>query len=302
MARLPQQAWSLFIKIYHQLLPSAQHSSVHQQVIFVILIIKIQISATARKRKEDKIFWPDRDLLPSQLAKSPLRAPNNEQKRKRSMIRPWFLPQIETDPPLLPTTSITNVVKVHYSKPQPCQHIMDPIVNLDQMMDAMDDPDLRPLRWIIITTLILFAFVHITCTTIMLSGIPNRVDSHDLREWLDKSSFGHYDFSYLRIDFSAELNVGHAFVNFTHSEHITNFVNAKVGKPWSLYGSNKRCEVSYATIQRIDCLLAKFRNSVIMEEAASCRPRLWYHHESDVQPDNRHRGGCFVPPQALVPP
>jgi hypothetical protein len=58
MARLPQQAWSSFIKIYHQLLPSVQHSSVHQQVIFVILIIKIQISATARKRKEDKIFWP----------------------------------------------------------------------------------------------------------------------------------------------------------------------------------------------------------------------------------------------------
>ncbi|THZ55415.1 hypothetical protein D6C86_08661 [Aureobasidium pullulans] len=179
MARLPQQALSSFIKIYHQLLPSVQHSSVHQQVIFVILIIKIQISATARKRKEDKIFWPDRDLFPSQLAKSPLRAPNNEQKRKRSMI-------------------------------------------------------------------------------------------------------------YLRIDFSTELNVGYAFVNFTHPEHITNFVNAKVGKPWSLYGSTKRCEVSYVTIQGIDCLLAKFRNSVIMEEAASCRPKLWYHHESDVLPDNRH--------------
>ncbi|THZ45038.1 hypothetical protein D6C90_04613 [Aureobasidium pullulans] len=161
------------------------------------------------------------------LGEGSIPAPNNEQKRERSTLRPWFLPQIETDPPLLPTTSITNVVK---------------------------------------------------------------------------SSFGHCDFSHLRIDFSTELNVGYAFVNFTHPEHITNFVNAKVGKPWSLYGSTKRCKVSYATIQGIDCLLAKFRNSVIMEEAASCRPKLWYHHESDVQPDNRHRGGCFVPPQALVPP
>ncbi|THZ09031.1 hypothetical protein D6C95_01406 [Aureobasidium pullulans] len=127
-------------------------------------------------------------------------------------------------------------------------------------------------------------------TTVMLRNIPNRVDSHDLKEWLDKSSFGHYDFSYLRIDFSTELNVGYAFVNFTHPEHITNFVNSKVGKPWNLYGSTKRCEVSYATIQGIDCLLAKFRNSVIMEEAASCRPKLWYHHESDDLPDTNAVG------------
>ncbi|THW57091.1 hypothetical protein D6D20_08227 [Aureobasidium pullulans] len=85
---------------------------------------------------------------------------------------------------------------------------------------------------------------------------------------LDKSSFGHYDFSYLRIDLSTELNVGYAFVNFTHPEHLTNFVNAKVGKPWSLYGSTKRCEVSYATSQGIDCLLAKVRNRLAALSAA----------------------------------
>ncbi|THZ72975.1 hypothetical protein D6C85_04349 [Aureobasidium pullulans] len=231
MARLPQQALSSFIKIYHQLLPSVQHSSVHQQVIFVILIIKIHISATARKRKEDKIFWPDRDLFPSQLAKSPLRAPNNEQKRKRSMIWLSSCRHSGRDLSLLPTTSRSSALV--------------PAANRDGPSPA-----------------------------------PNNE---------------HYERC-------QELNVGYAFVNFTHPEHITNFVNAKVGKPWSLYGSTKRCEVSYATTQGIDCLLAKFRNSVIMEEAASCRPKLWYHHELDVLPDNRQRGGCFVPPQALVPP
>ena len=92
---------------------------------------------------------------------------------------------------------------------------------------------------------------------------------------LDKSSFGHYDFSYLRIDFSTELNVGYAFVNFTHPEHITNFVNAKVGKPWSLSGSTKRCEVSYATIQGIDCLLAKVRNRLAALSAAH-HCRFWH--------------------------
>jgi hypothetical protein len=85
---------------------------------------------------------------------------------------------------------------------------------------------------------------------------------------LDKSSFGHYDFSYLHIDFSTELNVGYAFVNFTHPEHITNFVSTKVGKPWSLCGSPKRSEVSYATIQGIDCLLAKVRNRLAALSAA----------------------------------
>ncbi|THX25434.1 hypothetical protein D6D12_06938 [Aureobasidium pullulans] len=166
---------------------------------------------------------------------------------------------------------------------------------------------------------------------------------------LDKSSFGHYDFSYLRIDFSTELNVGYAFVNFTHPEHITNFVNAKVGKLWSLSGSTKRCEASYATIQGIDCRLAKrhttadfgtlrhdsvvrtvrlllsqrqttvnlctprrhsrvqpicctsssllrvatssgttmigWRSGACLLTATLCRPKLWYHHESDDLPD-----------------
>ncbi|THX05416.1 hypothetical protein D6D17_05120 [Aureobasidium pullulans] len=92
---------------------------------------------------------------------------------------------------------------------------------------------------------------------------------------LDKSSFGHYDFSYLRIDFSTELNVGYAFVNFTHPEHITNFVNAKVGKPWNLYGSTKRCEVSYATIQGIDCFPAKVRNRLAALSAAH-HCRFWH--------------------------
>ncbi|THV92062.1 hypothetical protein D6D27_05122 [Aureobasidium pullulans] len=230
MARLPQQAWSLFIKIYHQLLPSVQNSSVHQQVIFVILIIKIQISATARKRKEDKIFWPDRDLFPSQLAKNPLRAPNNEQKRKRSMIWLSSCRHSGRDLSLLPTTSRSSALV--------------PAANRDGPSPA-----------------------------------PNNE---------------HYERC-------QELNVGYAFVNFTHPEHITNFVNAKVGKPWSLYGSTKRCEVSYATIQGIDCLLAKFLNSVIMEEAASCRPKLWYHHELDVLPDNRHSYLIDIEQQAPRP-
>ena len=121
-------------------------------------------------------------------------------------------------------------------------------------------------------------------TTIMLRNIPNRVDFEDLKLFLDETSGGHYDFSYLRIDFSNNLNVGYAFVNFVRPEFITNFVERRVGKEWNMYGSLKKCEVSYATIQGIDCLLAKFRNSVVMEEIPRYRPKLWYHVDSQDLP------------------
>ncbi|CAD0109878.1 unnamed protein product, partial [Aureobasidium uvarum] len=121
-------------------------------------------------------------------------------------------------------------------------------------------------------------------TTIMLRNIPNRVDFEDLKIFLDATSEGHYDFSYLRIDFSNNLNVGYAFVNFVRPEFITNFVQRRVGKEWNMYGSMKKCEVSYATIQGIDCLLAKFRNSVVMEEIPRYRPKLWYNVDSTDLP------------------
>jgi hypothetical protein len=121
-------------------------------------------------------------------------------------------------------------------------------------------------------------------TTIMLRNIPNRVDFEDLKSFLDETSEGHYDFSYLRIDFSNNLNVGYAFVNFVRPEFIINFVQRRVGQEWNMYGSLKKCEVSYATIQGIDCLLAKFRNSVVMEEIHRYRPKLWYHIDSTDLP------------------
>jgi hypothetical protein len=36
----------------------------------------------------------------------------------------------------------------------------------------------------------------------MLRNIPNKVDQAMLKEIVDESSFGKYDFMYLRIDFS----------------------------------------------------------------------------------------------------
>ncbi|KAH0371565.1 hypothetical protein KCU65_g1688, partial [Aureobasidium melanogenum] len=140
-------------------------------------------------------------------------------------------------------------------------------------------------------------------TTVMLRNIPNRVDFEDLKLFLDATSEGHYDFSYLRIDFSNNLNVGYAFVNFVRPEFIINFVQQRVGKEWSMYGSLKKCEVSYATIQGIDCLLAKFRNSVVMEEIPRYRPKLWYHVDStDLPTIAGHPDNEAIGTEAPFPP
>jgi hypothetical protein len=38
----------------------------------------------------------------------------------------------------------------------------------------------------------------------------------------------------------------------------------------------KQCAVSYANVQGYECLVAKFRNSSVLEEAEGCRPTLFW--------------------------
>ncbi|KIW57228.1 hypothetical protein, variant 4 [Exophiala xenobiotica] len=110
-------------------------------------------------------------------------------------------------------------------------------------------------------------------TTIMLRNIPNRVDQAMLKEIVDQTSFGRYDFMYLRIDFANNCNVGYAFINFVDAPSIIPFVLARAGKRWNCFNSDKIAEVSYATIQGKDCLVQKFRNSSVMLEHPAFRPK-----------------------------
>ncbi|KAK4940093.1 hypothetical protein LTR10_019722 [Elasticomyces elasticus] len=112
-------------------------------------------------------------------------------------------------------------------------------------------------------------------TTIMLRNIPNRVDQAMLKELLDRTSAGRYDFMYLRIDFANNCNVGYAFINFVDAPSIIPFVLARAGKRWNCFNSDKVAEVSYATIQGKDCLVQKFRNSSVMLEHPAFRPKLY---------------------------
>ncbi|KAL8944397.1 MAG: hypothetical protein Q9216_000448 [Gyalolechia sp. 2 TL-2023] len=122
-------------------------------------------------------------------------------------------------------------------------------------------------------------------TTIMLRNIPNKIDQAMLKDIVDETSRGSYDFMYLRIDFANNCNVGYAFINFE------DFVNARAGRRWNRFNSDKVAEVSYASeacalgsgmhayffslaIQGKDCLVQKFRNSSVMLEHPSFRPKV----------------------------
>lgn len=84
-------------------------------------------------------------------------------------------------------------------------------------------------------------------TTVMLRNIPNRVDCHMLKSLLDETSFGKYDFAYLRIDFQNQCNVGYAFINFSEAIHIVPFAQARQKQRWGVFDSDKVAEISYAS-------------------------------------------------------
>ncbi|KAH7000046.1 RNA recognition motif 2-domain-containing protein [Ilyonectria destructans] len=137
-------------------------------------------------------------------------------------------------------------------------------------------------------------------TTIMLRNIPNKVDQAMLKRIIDESSWGKYDFMYLRIDFANDCNVGYAFINFVDPLDIIDFVNARGNQRWNCFKSDKVAEISYATIQGKDCLVQKFRNSSVMLEAPHYRPKLFFtsngpmpelagQEESFPEPDNQSK-------------
>lgn len=81
----------------------------------------------------------------------------------------------------------------------------------------------------------------------MLRNIPNKVDQKMLKRIVDESSWGKYDFMYLRIDFANDCNVGYAFINFVDPLDIIDFVNKRANKRWNCFRSDKVAEISYAS-------------------------------------------------------
>jgi hypothetical protein len=113
-------------------------------------------------------------------------------------------------------------------------------------------------------------------TTVMIRNIPNKIDADLFKTIIDEHVFGRYDFSYLRIDFTNNCNVGYAFVNFKNPRDIIALYKGLVGKPWEVYSSDKIADVCYATNQGLGTCIEKFRNSSVMLEWSPHRPKLWY--------------------------
>lgn len=118
---------------------------------------------------------------------------------------------------------------------------------------------------------------HDTRTTFMIKNIPNKYTQKMLLEMINESHKGTYDFVYLRMDFKNKCNVGYAFINFIEpSKAAVSFALRVVGKKWKLFNSDKICELTYANIQGKQALVDKFRDSTVMFEEESYRPKIFY--------------------------
>jgi len=115
-----------------------------------------------------------------------------------------------------------------------------------------------------------------TRTTVMIKNIPNKMSDKDLMSFIAEVCPRRIDFMYLRMDFQNGCNVGYAFVNFISVEDLLHFTRAKLGVKWNMYSSEKVLQMCYANYQGKEALIEKFKNSCIMDEQESYRPKIFY--------------------------
>ncbi|PCH43533.1 hypothetical protein WOLCODRAFT_122132 [Wolfiporia cocos MD-104 SS10] len=147
-------------------------------------------------------------------------------------------------------------------------------------------------------------------TTVMIKNIPNKMSDRDLLGFIDRVCPRRIDFLYLRMDFQNGCNVGYAFVNFITTSDLLLFAQTMIGVKWNMYSSEKALEMRYATYQGKEALVEKFKNSCIMDERESWRPKIFYSdgpnqglpepfpaptHLRRKERSSHNRGALFVP-------
>ncbi|KAI9470449.1 RNA recognition motif 2 [Zychaea mexicana] len=86
-----------------------------------------------------------------------------------------------------------------------------------------------------------------------------------LKEEIDATNKGTYDFLYLRFNVERRRNFGYAFINFSDVGFVVTFAEKFIGKRWNQSNSDKRCSTKYANIQGKVALIEKYRYSTVMQ-------------------------------------
>ncbi|KAJ7840649.1 RNA recognition motif 2-domain-containing protein [Mycena leptocephala] len=123
-----------------------------------------------------------------------------------------------------------------------------------------------------------------TRTTVMIHNIPNRMSVQDLLTCIASVCPRKIDFLYLRMDFDTGRNCGYAFVNFITVQDLLCFAQATLGRKWhSMFSSEKVMHMSYADIQGKEALVEKLKNSRVMTQHESWRPKIFYSNPGPEQ-------------------
>jgi hypothetical protein len=85
-------------------------------------------------------------------------------------------------------------------------------------------------------------------TSLMIKNIPNKYSQVLLKETIEKTLEGKFDFLYLPIDFKNKCNVGYAFINMISPDNVHALYRRFNGQRWDHFNSNKVCEITYARL------------------------------------------------------
>ena len=87
---------------------------------------------------------------------------------------------------------------------------------------------------------------------------------------------GRYDFTYLRVDFNNQCNVGYGFINFLAPEDVVDFMKIFQGRNWNIPSCPKVAEVTFADDQGAEQFVERLRNSAVTAQWGPFRPKTYY--------------------------
>ncbi|GAA5897236.1 uncharacterized protein JCM6883_006627 [Sporobolomyces salmoneus] len=112
-------------------------------------------------------------------------------------------------------------------------------------------------------------------TTLMLKNVPNKLKDVEVMQFIEEVVGRSFDFFYLRTDYATGCNVGYGFVNFTSMSALLGFCKQRLGTRWNMCNSDKLCVLSFANIQGKASLINHFKNSSVLDQDESRRPKLF---------------------------